>query len=168
MKSSVEVNLDDRRTTGRRETELEDRVPKVSQRPDAGHNKKVQRPDFGEIKGVQLKSTKNKMEKNSRKEIEMKFAKCDGKIVTVDEIDEALASEGKNQDILEGMNRNLVNAIVYLKDDIDGIGWRNVKDFPIKVSNNAIYLGVNSFDLSNTKVRLSGLPPWFSRDDIVE
>ena len=121
-----------------------------------------------EITGVLWKSSKDKKEISKVKEVQMRFAKSDNKIITIDELDEALAAESKDKNILVGMNINITNTIVYTKENINDLKWRNVRDMPIKVSNNTIYLGINESEEKNIKVKLSGIPPWVNRDDINE
>lgn len=101
--------------------------------------------------------------------MELKFVKQDARVITVEEVDEALNSEGKDDTHVKGVMRKVNGATLLLKDSEEVDNWNKVGGFPIKVSSTAIYLGATVKNKSEgiKKVKLSGVPPWVSSQTLV-
>ena len=70
------------------------------------------------------------------------------------------------------MSRDYGHASLLLPEEnihLNSQKWRTVWDFPVKVSNSAIYLGKNEPNNTDTvQVKLTGIPVWMEREEIVE
>ena len=99
----------------------------------------------------------------------MKFVKKESKLISIEELDEALCIEGKTSEEIEKVSRRFGSALVCLRQNSIDSEWRNSKHFPVKVSNTAIYMGLDERSVRGeiTKVKLTGVPPRFTFNDIV-
>ena len=93
------------------------------------------------IIGATLRNRNKDEQENKKNKLELKFIKNDGKIVTMEELDEALNVEQKGAKEIKGVSRGMTGVSVELQEDYCDLKWRSWTDMPIKVSSSSIYLG---------------------------
>ena len=67
--------------------------------------------------------------------------KSDGGVITIEELDEALNAENKTDKDIRMVSRRIKGATAYLHGEAKDIKWRELSNHPVKISNNALYLG---------------------------
>ena len=96
----------------------------------------------------------------------------ENRIITVEEIDEVLSIEKKDKSKVLKMSRDYSHATLLLPEEnlaVNSQKWRTIWDFPVKVSNSAVYLGKSDSNNSDVvQVKLTGVPVWMEREELLE
>ena len=121
---------------------------------------------------IKCRKSRNEDEEVRKTEINLKFVTKENRVITVEEIDEFLAVEKKDKSKVLKMSRDYGHASLLLPEEnilLNTQKWRNAWDFPVKVSNSAVYLGKSDPNRSDVvQVKLTGIPVWMEREELVE